>query len=129
MPAEEGGYIVMFADFPEAFTQGKNLSDAMFMAEDVLKIAVEEYARERRKLPDPSSYYEAFATVVQRNAELGIHTPDHTFMQLVAAPDTDTTPIKVTMSLPRNVLSVLDIKAKHAGMTRSGYISRLAQEA
>ena len=122
---KSGGYTVIFPDLPEAFTQGEDLPDAMEMAEDVLKITLEEYSREGKALPAPSDHSAAHALMEQELADLGDAGRDF-FLQLIAAPDMDSTPVKVTMSLPRNVLAMLDRKARLAGKTRSGYVAQLA---
>ena len=126
LPAERGGYSVLFPDLPEAFTQGDDLADAMEMAEDALKIALEEYAREGKTPPQPSDPAAARALLEKQIADLGATVRGETLLQLVAAPDTDSTPVRVTMSLPRNVLAMLDRKAKLAGKTRSGYVASMA---
>ncbi|CBY81424.1 transcriptional regulator [Haemophilus influenzae biotype aegyptius] len=50
-PAEEGGYVVTFADLPEAITQGDTIEEAQEMAEDVLISCVEIYFDEERPFP------------------------------------------------------------------------------
>ena len=120
-----GGYTVIFPDLPEAFTQGDDIPEAMEMAEDVLKITLEEYAREGKTPPAPSGPEEARTLMEKEAAELGDAGREF-FLQLIAAPDMDSTPVKVTMSLPRNVLGMLDRKAKLAGKTRSGYVAWMA---
>lgn len=50
-PAEEGGFVVTFADLPEAITQGDTFEEAMEMAEDVLLSCVEIYFDEDRLFP------------------------------------------------------------------------------
>ena len=97
----------------------------MEMAEDVLKITLEEYAREGKTPPEPSGHAAAHALMEKELAELGDAGRDF-FLQLIAAPEIDSTPVKVTMSLPRNVLGMLDRKARLAGKTRSGYVAWMA---
>ena len=126
IPDELGGYAVSFPDLTEAFTQGEDLADAMEMAEDVLKITLEEYAKEGKTPPQPSDPAMARALLEKQIVELGAKPKGEILMQLVAAPDMVNTPVKVTMSLPRNVLGMLDRKAKLAGKTRSGYVAWMA---
>jgi antitoxin HicB len=53
-PAEEGGYNVNFPDFPEGFTQGEDLAEALAQAADLLETMVANYMAEGWELPLPS---------------------------------------------------------------------------
>ena len=53
-PEEEGGYSVLFPDVPSCYTQGKDLADAMFMAEDVLALMLYGLEDEGKPIPDPT---------------------------------------------------------------------------
>ena len=44
--AEEGGYVVTVPDIPCCFTQGEDMADAIFMAEDVIAMMLAEYEDE-----------------------------------------------------------------------------------
>lgn len=50
---EGSGYTVEFLDFPEAITEGDNLEEAYFMAQDALYLAVLDY----ETLPEPTTTY------------------------------------------------------------------------
>jgi antitoxin HicB len=52
--AESGGYVVSFADFPEAITQGDTAEDALNQAEDCLEEAVANRIMMNVALPKPS---------------------------------------------------------------------------
>lgn len=52
--AEEGGYVVTVPDIPCCFTQGEDMADAIFMAEDVLAMMLAEYEDEGKPVPTPS---------------------------------------------------------------------------
>lgn len=52
--AEEGGFVVTFRDIPEAITQGATESEAIEMAEDALRTAMDFYFEDRRPVPTPS---------------------------------------------------------------------------
>lgn len=125
-PAENGVYVVRVPDIPEVATQGETLAEAMEMAEDAIRVSLEEYARAGRPLPEPSALPRVRELVKREDKELGWDTPADTLYQMVPAPDMDRTPVKVTISMPRNALAALDRKAELAGMTRSGYIANLA---
>jgi antitoxin HicB len=53
-PAEEGGFNVNFPDFPEGFTQGDDLAEALAQAADLLETMVANYITEGWDLPVPS---------------------------------------------------------------------------
>lgn len=50
----EGGFVVTFADIPEAITQGEDEDEALLYAIDALEIALSFYIEARRQLPVPS---------------------------------------------------------------------------
>ena len=125
-PAEKGMYSIWFPDVPEAVTCGENLEDAMFMAQDCLRMALEEYAKEGRSLPEPSSLEEVRAKVAEHEKDMDVEKFGEDLYPLIAAPDIDATPVRSSVSMPRNVLAALDRKAERAGMTRSGYIASIA---
>lgn len=52
--SEQGGYVVTFRDIPEAITQVDDLEEAMEMARDALKTAMEFYFEDERPVPPPS---------------------------------------------------------------------------
>ncbi len=51
---EEGGYVVIFPDIPEAITQGEDIEDALHHAVDAIETALEFYFEDRRPIPAPS---------------------------------------------------------------------------
>ena len=51
---EEGGYVVMFPDIPEAITQGEDIEDSLMHAADALESALDFYFEARRPVPLPS---------------------------------------------------------------------------
>ena len=53
--AEEGGFIVVFRDIPEAITQGDNRLEAISAAQDALLTAIEFYFEDKRAVPYPSA--------------------------------------------------------------------------
>ena len=48
------GFVVTFRDVPEAITQGNNLADAIDMAQDALRTAMEFYDERGEDYPKPS---------------------------------------------------------------------------
>lgn len=55
IPAEEGGFTVLFRDIPEAITEGDTFEEALEMAEDALLTAMEFYFEDNRPVPPPSA--------------------------------------------------------------------------
>jgi antitoxin HicB len=54
VPAEEGGFVVNFPDFPEGWSQGDSREEALAQAADLLETIVGNYIAEDWDLPDPS---------------------------------------------------------------------------
>lgn len=54
-PAQEGGYTVNFPDLEGCFTEGDDMAEALYMAEDVLALTLYGYETDGRKIPVPSS--------------------------------------------------------------------------
>lgn len=49
-----GGFVVKFRDVPEALTQGKDFAEAVEMAQDALRTAMEFYDENGKPRPTPS---------------------------------------------------------------------------
>ena len=127
MPTAEGHYAVEFPDFPEGFTQGNDLADCLVMGADVLSIAVEEYARARKRLPEPSSFEQVRAWAASQRGGKGLAHDREFLFQLFQAPSADMTPVRVSVSFSKSALDAIDAKAKKAGFTRSGFLAHAAR--
>lgn len=127
LPAVEGGYSIEFPDFPEAFSQGDDFAEAVEMGEDALSIAVEEYTRAKRNLPEPSSLAEVRAWAESQRQQPGIVANGEILYQMYTAPSVELTPVRINISLAKSILERLDSKAKALGMTRSGFIAAATQ--
>ena len=127
MPTKEGGYAVEFPDIPEAFTQGETLEECLTLGADVLAIAVEEYAKARRELPEPSGLEEVEAWAEEQKKDSSLDPGGRMLFQLFRAPDVDATPVRVSVSFAKSTLSEIDHKAQRAGLTRSGFLAQAAQ--
>ena len=53
-PEENGGYSVIFPDLEGCYTCGDDLTDSIYMAEDVLAFTLYDYEKENRAIPTPS---------------------------------------------------------------------------
>lgn len=53
-PEKDGGYSVYFPDIAGCYTQGDNMADAIFMAEDALELMLYEYEEGNKEMPKAS---------------------------------------------------------------------------
>ena len=53
-PEPDGGYLVQFADFDEAFTEGDTLEEALFNAAEALTLTLEGRIDEGLPIPEAS---------------------------------------------------------------------------
>lgn len=127
MPATEGGYVVAFPDLPEAFTQGETLDECLIMGADVLSIVAEEYIKARRELPTPMCIADVKAWAQIQKSEQGILPSGEVLFQLFKAPEVDATPVRVSVSIGKSDLHLIDEKAQSLGFTRSGLLVAAAK--
>ena len=128
MPAHEGGFDIVIPDVPNAITCADTLEEGFVMAEDVLSVMLRDLAGDKKPVPEPSG----LETVKQKTAA-HLKNIDHEpagaiLYQLIPAPNLDMTPVKVTISLPKSVLDAIDVSAKNAGFTRSGFLAHAAAQ-
>ena len=57
-PEKDGGYSVNFPDLEGCYTEGEDLTDAIYMAEDVLALILYGYEKESRTIPSPSQSFD-----------------------------------------------------------------------
>jgi antitoxin HicB len=60
---EDGGFVVTFADLPEAITQGETVEESLEEAQGALEAAIEYRVREGLDIPEPSASAEGQAVV------------------------------------------------------------------
>lgn len=125
---QEGPYAVFFPDFPEAFTQGETLDECLALGADVLATVVEEYTKERKVLPEPTSFDKAWAWAVEFGKDADLAQGAEPMLQLFRAPEIDLTPVRISVSIAKSTLDDIDAKAGRLGMTRSGFLVKAAQE-
>lgn len=129
VPSKSGAYVCYFLDFPEAFTQGKDLEDAVLMAEDVLSIWAEDYEPVgKKKLPIPSSITQVkeFTLLKMEDDKQYYDFTREPIYQFIKLPNLNTKPVRIQISMPANVLEKIDKKAASFGMTRSGFLANAA---
>jgi antitoxin HicB len=69
-PDEDGGFVVTFADFPEAFAQGETEQEALEQAADSLEEAVANRIVMSLDLPEPSAASGAYTVAVPASTAL-----------------------------------------------------------
>lgn len=110
LPVIEGGYAAMFPDLPEAFSQGTNIEECIFMAQDALNITLEEYAKSGNVIPAPSDMGKLEIIMEQEMQDEGIDPGRKPFIQIFIAPELDTPAAKMDISVPKFALSAVNEK-------------------
>lgn len=127
MPAPEGGYDIVVPDIPNAFTCADSLEEGFEMAEEVVSMMLRDLVENKKPLPEPTDMESVKAKTAEYLRSIGHVPADEILYQLIPAPNTDQSPVKVTISLPRSVLDTVDTLAKAEGMTRSGFLAKTAE--
>lgn len=128
MPAPEGGFDIVIPDVPNAFTCADTLEEAYAMAVDVLDTMLRDLAENNKPLPEPSGLEAVKAKTARHLEDIGHAPAGEILYQLIPAPNLDSAPVKVTISLSRSVLDDVDARAKQYGFTRSGFLARAAAQ-
>ena len=105
-PAEEGGFIVTVPDIPHCYTSGKDMAEAIEMAQDAVAMLLVDYENENRDVPKASKI-EALQTEFPKS-------------YILADTDAwrkefDSRAVKKTLTIP----SWLNAKAERAGVNFS----------
>lgn len=112
---------VVVPDLPGCFSAGDTLEEAMVQAEEAITAWIEATMDAGEDIPSPSSIESLRAK----------HPEFEGWMWALVKIDPamlDETIERVNISLPRRVLHRLDVLARSAGETRSGFIARMAVE-
>jgi predicted RNase H-like HicB family nuclease len=118
---DEGGWSVVFPDFPGCATQGETVDEAIEMAHDALAGHVASKQAHGEKLPEPR-------TLEQIKADVGF-AKEYGFpwSKAMAAPIALRPPLgrpeRVTVSLDSNFLIALDAYAERKNLTRSAALT------
>ncbi len=113
---EDTAFGVVVPDLPGCFSAGDTLDEALAATEEAAVAWIDAALDDGRPIPPPTPA-EAHA-VDYPGWMIGVVTVDLAGL--------DDTTERVNITLPRRVLARIDAKAKEAGETRSGYISRMA---
>ncbi len=112
---------VVVPDLPGCFSAGDTLEEAMVQAEDAITAWIEATMDAGDNIPAPSSI-----DMLRAN-----HPEFEGWLWALVKVDPamlDETIERVNISLPRRVLHRLDVLARSAGETRSGFIARMTVE-
>jgi len=125
-----GGKIsVIFPDVPGCVTWGESTEHAYVMAVDALAGHLEALVDDDDPIPPPSSREKAWTALRAEYESLGLGPlPESTWIHPVPAPDLDMRTKQVAVSFKKYALDMIDRKAEVAGMTRSGFLLKAAQE-
>lgn len=112
---------VVVPDLPGCFSAGDTLEEAMIQAEEAVTAWIEVALDNGQDIPAPSPI----------EALRAAHPEFEGWLWALVKIDPamlDDAVERVNISLPRRVLRRLDVRARMAGETRSGFIARMAVE-
>jgi hypothetical protein len=99
------------------------------MAVDALAGHLEALVDDDDPIPPPSAREKAWESLRAEYESLGLGPlPENTGMHPVMAPDLNMRTKQVAVSFKKYALDMIDRKAEAAGMTRSGFLLKAAQE-
>jgi len=104
----DSSYTITYPDLPGCISEGKNLANALYMAQSALTQWLEYNIENKNELPPPS--------IVE-----SIKVNDHEFINYIRADIKDGRAVKRTVSIPK----WMDDKVSEAGLS----LSRILQEA
>jgi predicted RNase H-like HicB family nuclease len=113
----DSDYGVSFPDFPSVITAGVDLDDARRMAEEALGSHVEGLIEDREVIPEPSTL-EAVKQDPDNRDGVAVLVPLQTQSKRA---------VRLTITLPEDVLRESDNYAEKHGLTRSGFLAQAAR--
>jgi len=123
---DDGKVSVLFPDVPGCLTWGDTMEHAFAMAIDALEGHLEALADDGDPIPEPSGRAEAWAKFEADCSSMSDPVPSAALLQMVPAPDLDTSSVRINVSIRRTLLDRIDRKAAASGMTRSGFLAAAA---
>lgn len=105
---DDGSFTITFPDLPGCITEGKNIGNALYMAQDALRVWLQFTSDEKEPIPAP------------RDAAQ-VETAPGEFINLVRAEIKDTKAVRRTVSIPK----WMDEQVTAAGIS----LSRVLQDA
>jgi predicted RNase H-like HicB family nuclease len=110
-------YGVSFPDLPGCVTAGKTLDEARAMASEALALHLAGMTEDGEPQPVPASLEAIMADRANREA----------VAILVDPPKTTPRAVRVNITLPEDVLAIIDRHAKARGLTRASFIAQAAK--
>ena len=112
-------YGVSFPDLPGCVTAGKSLEEARVMAQEALTLHVAGMIEDSEAIPAPSSLDEIMADP-ENEGSIAV---------LALAPAVAPKAVRVNVTLPDDLLGMVDRYAEAHGMSRSGFLAQAAKRA
>ncbi|MFT4178470.1 MAG: type II toxin-antitoxin system HicB family antitoxin [Thermomonas sp.] len=109
---------VVVPDLPGCFSAGDTLDEALLNAEAAVAMWIDAALDQGQDIPPPSPLEAVRRLRGYKSWAVALVSVDPTAL--------DDSIERVNITLPRRVLRRLDLRAKAAGETRSGFIARLA---
>lgn len=116
---DDSDFGVSFPDFPGCVSAGETLEEARRMATEALAGHIACMIENGEEVPPPSSLDAVMEDAVNRE---GVAI-------LVAAPKQASRTVRINVTMPEEVLHAVDVAARAAGATRSGFLTRAARKA
>ncbi|MFZ0815366.1 MAG: type II toxin-antitoxin system HicB family antitoxin [Candidatus Sulfotelmatobacter sp.] len=108
-------YGVSFPDFPGCITAGRTLDEASRMAAEALALHIQGMIEDGEAVPEPSKVDDIATDAAKRGAIA--------FLVRVDPPDAT---VRVNITARESQLAKIDALAEASGLTRSGYMVRMA---
>ncbi len=113
----DSDYGVSFPALPGCVTAGKTLDEARAKAEEALAFHLEGMAEDGEAVQEASSLETIMSDAENRD---GVAV-------LVPVKDEPSRSVRVNISLPEDILAMIDVHAERVGMNRSGFLAYAAK--
>ena len=117
-PAADSGCGVSFPDFPGCITAGVSLDEARSLAAEALGFHAAGMIEDGEAIPEPSTLEAVMADQENRDS-----------VAILVPLETQSKTVRVNISVPSEVLDLIDRHAEANGFTRSGFIVSAARAA
>ncbi len=124
-PEADGKIFVYFPDLNVA-TCGDNMNEALFMAEDALRIHIENLLEDKENIPKSSPLCSVKEKATAYCDKINIIISDEASYQFIRTQITEK-PIRVNITLAPTILNAIDNSAKAFGISRSAFLAIAAQ--
>ncbi len=112
----DSDYGVSFPDFPGCISAGQTLDDARNLAAEALAFHVAGMIEDGEAIPEPSTLESVMADQENRDG-----------VAILVPLETQSKTVRVNISVPSEVLDLIDKHAEANGFTRSGFIVSAAR--